>query len=364
MAVRQRRQARPTAGRPPTTRCSSRLPPSSWRSTPPTCRTLFPPRPAAPETRRSGAKPSAWSSAASGRPPGASAPPAGSSSSTGRGAPGSCRTTLRRGSRPCRSQRPTISPPVPPSCSPGRASHIDRPSESFKRYTTLSLKDYATGNDIPESGREGRRQDLQLKFGRASEHGATPHQRRQHHGPDPPHGRQRGELPLQVLERAVQGAARPLHRSAPHPRRRSSDPPGQRRQPRPCPRRATSPASTCLGRTRTSLPSSSTGCSDRSCSSGSHPTPEVGRSSGGCGEPDHCRRLCRCPRLERRTMVAGWFLGQIVGRIAIPPQPYVTPVGVDASLSQAWNSRTRCSPHRRSSARTTTGCPRCSSRRC
>jgi hypothetical protein len=39
---------------------------------------------------------------------------------------------------------------------------------------------------------------------------------------------------------------------------------------------------------------------------------------------------------ERRAMVAGWFLGQIIGEIAIPQAPYTTPVRVWDRQASIW----------------------------
>ncbi|BBZ64621.1 hypothetical protein MINS_00500 [Mycolicibacterium insubricum] len=39
---------------------------------------------------------------------------------------------------------------------------------------------------------------------------------------------------------------------------------------------------------------------------------------------------------ERRTMTAGWFLGQVTGRIQIPPSPYTEPVRVYDDEHQQW----------------------------
>lgn len=40
--------------------------------------------------------------------------------------------------------------------------------------------------------------------------------------------------------------------------------------------------------------------------------------------------------VERRTMVAGWFLGQIVGEVRIPSSPYTAPVEVWSAVDERW----------------------------
>lgn len=44
---------------------------------------------------------------------------------------------------------------------------VARPGESFERFTSLSLRDYVTGSDAPESELAKRQQDLVIKFGEA-----------------------------------------------------------------------------------------------------------------------------------------------------------------------------------------------------
>ncbi len=39
---------------------------------------------------------------------------------------------------------------------------------------------------------------------------------------------------------------------------------------------------------------------------------------------------------ERRAMAAGWFLGLVVGRLRLPPEPYDEPVRVWDSGTSTW----------------------------
>ncbi|MEO3939263.1 tubulin-like doman-containing protein [Dermatophilaceae bacterium Soc4.6] len=213
-------------------------------------------------------------------------------------------------------------------------TYVKRPDASFHSYTMLSLREYAKGGDIFEAGRPARQQDLLLKFRQAlamalplisvdatavqTLHASTGVRFRYKFS----------EVPFKDLPELETGLVRVLvDDSRTHPDSQANL------------ERALDGSDV----TRLDVFGSYENFAPLVFDGVLRPIVAQWNASD-FGARQQFWRLRRTRRLpaclpmgqsERRSMVAGWFLGQMIGRVTIPAPPYDQPVRIwDESTSQ------------------------------
>ncbi|NQX12318.1 hypothetical protein HQQ80_11830 [Microbacteriaceae bacterium VKM Ac-2855] len=203
---------------------------------------------------------------------------------------------------------------------------VRRPGESFESFCALSLRDFASGTDLPESGRAGRHADLVAKFGEALSRA----------------------LPLISID---SDAVNAIHGTPTQYRYKFSSIPF-----------SGSPVVSALAQVIAARPNMADEVAqifDRAISAedtltridifGSYRNYVplvfdallVPVAQQWAGTSPHGRRQFWANRrsrplpaalpmgdVERRTMIAGWYIGQITGQVRIPGPPYDAPVEI------------------------------------
>jgi hypothetical protein len=213
--------------------------------------------------------------------------------------------------------------------------YVARPGESFQEFVKVSLRDYVQGVGAAESELVVRRRDITTKFNEALSL-ARPLAsvndqalQRVHHGQQVEYRYKFSEVPF-AGQPVAQDLAEAL-RAKPRIDRASKD---------NFARALTDDDAV----TRIDLFGSYPNYSPLAFDSVLVPAAQEWSSIAGPGRAGFWRHRRSRPLaaslpmtdVERRTMTAGWFLGQIIGRIQIPPPPYADPVRIFDGDTRQW----------------------------
>lgn len=213
--------------------------------------------------------------------------------------------------------------------------YVSRPGEAFYEFCKVSLRDYIQGVGAPESELAGRRRDIVTKFKEAlalaRPLASVNDQSLQtvHPGQQLEYRYKFSDVPF-LGQSVAQGLAEAL-RSNPRIDQATKD-------------NFARSLSDEDSVTRVDIFGSYPNYSPLAFDSVLTPAAQQWSSTAGPGRAAFWRFRRTRPLqaslpmgdAERRTMTAGWFLGQMIGRIQIPPSPYSEPVRIYDDDNQQW----------------------------
>jgi hypothetical protein len=213
--------------------------------------------------------------------------------------------------------------------------YVDRPGESFREFCKVSLRDYVQGVGASESELTARRRDIAIKFAEALSLArplasvSDQALQRVHHGQQVEYRYKFSEVPF--AGQPVAAALAEVLRADPRIDRASKD-------------NFDRSLSDEDAVTRLNIFGSYPNYSPLAFDSVLVPAAQQWASTAAPGRAAFWRFRRSRPlaaslpmtEAERRTMTAGWFLGQIIGRIQIPSDPYTEPVRIYDGDARQW----------------------------